>query len=242
MLKLEKIFVSVGRNEILRDLDLKIKKDEKHILIGPNASGKSSLAKTIMGFPEYKVKKGKIIFNGRDVTKLKIEQRARMGIALFFQEPPVVEGVKLGKLIEVISKSKNRSKLSDESKFLPEKLLERDINLNFSGGEKKIAELAQIINLNPKFVIFDELDSGLDLEKTKNLIEVLKKDLFSKKNFFSLMITHSGNIINLVKPDFVHIMMEGKIICSSSDWKKVWEIVKKYGFEKCKKCQFSSNR
>ncbi len=239
MLKIKGLSVFVEEKKTINNLSLVIGKGENHILIGPNASGKTTLAKSVMGFPGYNIVSGKIIFNNKDITELKTEEKAKLGITMFFQEPPSISGVSLEKMANVIS---GGNKWRERTSFVPENLLRRDTNVGFSGGEKKISELAQIIALKPKFVFFDEFDSGLDLEKTKKIVEILQDNFFADKNFASLVITHNEEIVKLIKPNFIHIMIEGKIICSSKDWKKVWQTVKKYGFKKCEGCKFSTNR
>jgi len=119
--------------------------------------------------------------------------------------------------------------------------LKREVNVDFSGGEKKISELIQVLSLNPKFLICDEIDSGLDIKTTEEIGKILKK--FSEENEASLLIiSHSGEILNYLTPSKVHVMVDGRIICTSNDWKKVWKTVKEYGYKKCEECLVSSNR
>jgi len=216
---------------------LEIKKGEVHALLGPNASGKTTLAHTIMGFSGYAVASGKIYFGRKDITNLAIEERVKLGIALAFQHPPIIKGVTLFKLLEKTSKKPVKIE-----KFITNpKLLTREINLGFSGGERKLSEIMQIIGLNPKLVIFDELDAGLDLKNLAKLAKVIKDELL-KNSVSLLLITHRGEILRFLKPDIVHVMLEGKIICSSDDWRKVWRTIRKFDYEKCKECEFSSGR
>lgn len=145
MLKIENLSVKVDSKDILRGINIGIKKTEVHALLGPNASGKSTLAQVIMGFPDYKITEGKIIFKGKDITNLSIEERAKLGMALVFQHPPTIKGIKLSNLLEKISKQTVDIK---EFSVNPD-ILEREINVGFSGGEKKLSEIIQIISLNP---------------------------------------------------------------------------------------------
>jgi len=232
LLKIEKLKVRANGKEILKGVNLQIKEGEVQAILGPNASGKSSLAQTILGNPKYKIAEGKIFFKGKEITKLSPEKRAKLGIALTWQSPPTIKGVKLSQLLEKISKTK--IKIS-EGKLL----LEREINLDFSGGEKKISELLQVLNLKPKLVIFDEIDSGLDIKKSQIVANLIKKELIQKEVSI-LLITHSGQILNFLKPKLTNVMLDGKIICQEKDFKKVLKIIKKYGYEKCKKCKPST--
>jgi len=228
LLKVENLKVKGNGKEILKGVNLKIKKGEIQALLGPNASGKSTLAQTILGNPKYKVIEGKIFFEGKDITKFPPEKRAKLGMALTWQMPPAIKGVKLSQLLERISKKKIEI---EEAK----QLLEREINLDFSGGEKKISEVLQVLSLNPKFVIFDEIDSGLDIKRLERVAKIIEEE-FVKKNVSILLITHFGQILNFLKPDIVNVMADGKIVCKSKDFKKVLKTIKKYGYEKCKEC------
>jgi len=227
LLKVRELKAKGDGREILRGVDLDIKKGEVQVLLGPNASGKSTLAHTILGNPRYKVTHGEIIFDGKKVTGLSPEKRVKLGMVLSWQSPPAIKGVKLSSLLSSISKCK-----IDES--LAEDLSEREVNLNLSGGEKKISELVQVLSLKPKLVIFDEIDSGLDMKKLREFSEIIKRELVDKKVSL-ILITHSGEILKFLKPDLINIMVRGKIICRQKDCKRVLENIKKYGYEKCRK-------
>jgi len=230
LLKVDKLKVEGNGKEILKGVNLQIKRGEVQALLGPNASGKSTLAQVILGNPRYKVVRGEIYFEGKKINKLPVEKRVNMGLALSWQSPPAIKGVELSKLLEKIS----RKKVSIEE-VTP--LLEREVNLDFSGGEKKTSEILQILSLNPKLVIFDEIDSGLDIKRLEKIAKLIKRELI-EKNVSILLITHGGQILNYLKPDWTQVMVEGKIICKEKDYKKVLRTIKKYGYEKCKKCQF----
>lgn len=232
MLKIDNLSVKVNGKSILKKINLEINNGEIHALLGPNASGKSSLVYAMMGFPDYNVTDGKIIFNGKDITDLQIEERVRLGISSVFQHPPSIKGVKLSKLLDKVSKKKIELKELND-------LLEREINVGFSGGERKLSEIVQVISLDPSFVIFDELDAGLDVENLERLTSLIKSELDNKS---ILLITHRGRILRFLKPNIVHVMIDGKIVCSSEDWKRIWETIEVYGYEKCKECELRSNR
>lgn len=236
MLKIENVHVRVNNKEILKGINLNIKRGEIRALLGPNASGKSSLAYSIMGIPDYTITQGRILFEEKDITRLPPEKRAKLGIALAFQNPPAIKGIKLLSLLERIS-----VKRVDEKELeLDDHLLKRDINVGFSGGEKKLSEIIQIFSLNPKFVILDEIDSGLDIKRLEKLTRLIKEKLL-KNSVSLLMITHRGDILRFLQPDATNVMLKGEIVCQSTDWRKVWRTIKRYGYEKCKECKISSN-
>jgi len=210
-LEIKNLKVQGNGKQILKGVNLEIKKGDVQVLLGPNASGKSTLCHAILGNPKYKITAGKIFFQGKEITNLTPEKRVKLGLALSFQSPPTIKGVKVSQLLEKISIVKD-SKLKNLEKVFDKHLLERDVNLDFSGGEKKTSELMQILALSPKLVIFDEVDSGLDMKKIKNVAEMIKKELIDK-NISVLLITHSGTILNFLKPDITNVMVSGKISC-----------------------------
>ncbi|MCK4453940.1 ABC transporter ATP-binding protein [Candidatus Parcubacteria bacterium] len=233
LLEIKNLKVGVKGKEILKYINLNIKKGEIQALLGPNASGKSTLAQVILGNPKYKITEGSIFFNKKNITKLSPDKRVKLGIALSWQNPPVIKGVKLSQLLKEISMFRG----SASKHFNYEKqLLEREVNVDFSGGEKKMSELLQVLTLEPKLVIFDEIDSGLDLKRLGEVSEIIKKELLAKKVSI-LLITHSGEILKFLKPNITNVMVAGKIICKEKDYKKVLKTIKKYGYEKCKKCR-----
>ena len=234
MLKMKNLSVEVEGKTILREIDLDIKSSEVHALLGPNASGKSTLAHTIMGFPGHKITEGRINFRGKDIAGLPTEERVKLGMALAFQHPPAVKEVKLSSLLDKIS----RQKIKLEDFPIDLKLLRREINVGFSGGERKLSEIIQVISLNPDFVIFDELDAGLDRENLDRLMSIIRDKLFSN-GVSALFITHRGSVLRLLKPDISHVMLNGKIVGSSDDWRHVWKTIVRYGYEKCRECKLS---
>jgi len=235
LLRIENLKVIGDEKEILKGINLKINPGEAQALLGPNASGKSTLSQVILGNPKYEITNGKIFFKNRDITKLSPEKRVKLGIALAFQSPPAIKGLRLSQLLEKIS---IRNSLRKQPKFneVEPHLLAREVNLDFSGGEKKMSELLQVLALNPKLVIFDEIDSGLDLKRLEKVAKIIKKEFIDKK-ISVLLITHSGAILNFLKPKITNVMVSGKIICKEKDYRKVLRVIKKYGYEKCKKCK-----
>jgi Fe-S cluster assembly ATP-binding protein len=235
LLKVENLWASAQGKDILKGVNLKIEAGEIQAFLGPNASGKSTLAQVILGNPKYQVKKGKISFQGKDITRLSPEKRAKLGIALSWQAPPSIRGVGLSQLLKKISAKKD-FKLKEAKD-----LLEREVNLDLSGGEKKISELLQVLSLKPKLIIFDEIDSGLDIKRLEKVAKTIKGEIAGKKVSL-LLITHWGEILNFLKPDFTNVMLGGKIICCEKNLKEVLNTIKKYGYEKCKKCPLFTDK
>ncbi len=243
MLTIKNLTAEADQKIVLENVNLEIKKGETHVLLGPNGSGKTSLAQTIMGNPHYQIKSGQILFKDQGITDLTMEERAKLGLALSYQQPPEIKGVSLSKLLDVISQVKAddsaSKKTQNQTKILEKfgsKLLERDLNVKFSGGEKKIAEILQILALDPKLVIFDELDSGLDLKNLKKITTIINSEII-KKDVSVLFITHHGQIINGLKPDWTHVMLDKDIICDSQNYQQVISTIRQHGYEKCRQCQ-----
>src|SRR3972149_3132823 len=183
MLKIKDLSVAVEDKEIIHDVNLTIQNGETHVLFGPNGAGKSTLLMAIMGFPKYKVTKGSIIFKGKDITGLTLDERARMGIGMSFQRPPVVRGVKTRDMLEACLKKRGDG---DEIEKLAQAadlndFLERDINYGFSGGEIKRSELMQLLAQKPELTLLDEPESGVDLVNIA-LIGKLINELLDKES------------------------------------------------------------
>ena len=228
MLKIQDLYVQTGDQCILNGINLEIKAGEIHAIMGPNGSGKSTLAKVLAGHPEYKIKKGEILyergFNYQDISKWTPEERAREGFFMAFQYPVEVPGVSNFNLLKAsfnaICKHQGVPEMGEadfsalvkqkmEMVGLPFSFLHRSVNEDFSGGEKKRNEILQLAVLSPRLAILDETDSGLDVDSMTLVAKVLNS-LKSKQNAF-LVITHYNRLLNYIKPDLVHIMKEGKI-------------------------------
>lgn len=246
LLEIDDLAVEVGNKEILSDIHLYIGEGETHVLLGPNGSGKSTLFMAILGFPKYKITRGKIIFKGEDITHMDTTERVKMGIGVSFQNPPAIRGVKLNDLLKIENQAEIKEDLSPEIKNLATELkfddrfLERDVNLGFSGGEVKRSEILQLLAQNPDFIMFDEPDSGVDIEnvellakKMNNLLDKDKKPGLRKTS--GLIITHLGYILNFVQADTGHVLMDGKIACSGNPM-EILEDIRKEGFKGCVEC------
>jgi len=232
ILEIRSLSVEVSGKRILNNVNLQIPEGEVHVLFGPNGSGKSSLIMTLLGFPAYKVVTGKIIFKGKDITSLPTDERVKMGISVAFQNPPAIRGVKLGGILNHLMPNKEKiGELLSRVKF-PPSLLERDINLGFSGGEVKKSEILQVLAQNGDFVILDEPDSGVDVENLRVLGGVINELL---RNRSALIITHLGVILQYVNADKAHVLMNGTIVCSGPPVKILGQILNE-GYAWCMKC------
>lgn len=222
LLKITGLHVSVGDKEILHGVDLMVNSDETHVLMGPNGTGKSTLGYAITGNPAYTVTEGDIVFGGESIVDMPVNERAKKGIFLSFQNPLEVPGVTLSSFIRsaLEQKTKTRLRLWDFKKKLAEtmKLLDmdesysdRDLNVGFSGGEKKKAEILQMLMLEPKLAILDETDSGLDVDAVRTVSQGVK--LYRERVHGSLLIiTHSTRILVALTVDAAHVMENGVIV------------------------------
>ncbi|NPA85521.1 MAG: Fe-S cluster assembly ATPase SufC [Crenarchaeota archaeon] len=222
------LWVKVGDKLILKGVNLKLPKGEFHALVGPNGAGKSTLAMTIAGHPAYKVVRGDILLDGESIKDLDPEERAKRGLAVLFQHPPELEGVRVAELFEKLREMYGGEKLEDLLKLvgLPGDIAFRYVNVGFSGGERKRFDLARIIAMKPKIVIMDEPDSGVDMESVKRIAEGIKKLLDMGAGV--LVITHYRNILKYITPKMVHVMIDGRIVKSGGP--ELLEIIEAKGF------------
>jgi len=235
MLVMKNLTVEVAGDEVLKDIDLEIKKGERLALLGPNGSGKTSLLMAIMGFSDYKVTKGDIIFEGKRINDMDIDERARSGVGMMFQRPPSIRGVRGRQMIELIGKEDfDIEKEAEEANL--KSFLGRDINIGFSGGELKRFELFQLLASSPKLALFDEPESGVDLENVALVGKMMNRILNNNKNNAGLIITHTGCIFDYVKADTGCILAGGRIHCVGNP-KNILSTIKKHGYEWCVACK-----
>jgi Fe-S cluster assembly ATP-binding protein len=241
MLHIEDLHVNIGEKEVLHDINLHIGEGETHVLLGPNGSGKTTLLMTIMGFSNYTITQGKILFKGEDVTRMHAHERAKRGVGMLFQRPPTISGLKLGKLLTAISRTKKEDIPQLAASVHMDKFLERDINKGFSGGEIKRSEVLQLMIQNPDFVMLDEPESGVDLENI-SLIgtaigSLLEKDKhIIKRQKSGLVITHTGFILDYIETDKGHVMCEGMIKCRGNP-REILKDIKQHGYKECLECR-----
>lgn len=221
LLTIENLYASVEGQELLTGLDLTIHAGEIHALMGPNGAGKSTLANVIMGNPNYEVTKGEIIFEDEDITKAKTDYRAKKGLFLSFQAPEEVEGITVENFLRTAKSNimgeevkplafhrqlmKTMETLQQDSSYAS-----RYLNVGFSGGEKKKNEILQLLTLNPKLAILDETDSGLDVDAV-NIVSNGINHFHTDQNAI-LIITHNIRMLQQIEPDFVHVLIAGKIV------------------------------
>jgi Fe-S cluster assembly ATP-binding protein len=232
ILELQNVAIEVSGKKILEDINLEIPEGEVHVLFGPNGSGKSSLLMTILGIPSYEVTSGSILFKGKDVTHMPINERVKLGMSVAFQNPPAIRGVKLGGILDYLVKDKQEiGALMEKVKFPPE-FLDRDVNLGFSGGEVKKSEVLQILAQNGDFVMLDEPDSGVDVENLQ-VVGNLINGMLSEKS--ALLITHQGHILRYVNADKAHVLIKSTIACSGEPVNILTQILNE-GYGWCMKC------
>ncbi len=239
LLKIDNLDVKVNDKQILNHYNLEIGVGEIHAIMGPNGSGKSTLSKTIMGDKKFVIANGSIIFNDKIINDLKPDERARLGIFLGMQSPIEIDGVSNSDFLRTALSIKNEGQLNlyefvkkteaitDELQ-MDRKMIHRSINAGFSGGERKKNEILQMKLLEPKFVILDEIDSGLDIDSLKIVADNINDYKTTHPDTAILIITHYQRILEFIKPDFVHIMTCGKIV-KTGDYKLALEL-ENYGF------------
>ena len=221
LLEIKDLHVNAGEKEILKGIDLNIKKGEIHVIMGPNGSGKTTTANAILNNPEYTKTEGTITFDGEDITKTRTDEIARKGIFMSFQLPEEIPGVSVTNFLKFaknkitgqpvkIFQFKDELKKYMEELNMNSKNMERSLNVGFSGGEKKKNEILQMLVLNPKLAILDETDSGLDVDAIKTVSKGI--EMFKNKNNAVLIITHNTKILHSLKVDYVHVLVNGKIV------------------------------
>lgn len=243
LLEVKNLSVEINEREILHDLDLKLEAGTLHVVMGPNGAGKSTLSNVLLGHPNFKVSVGKILFADLDITNLSPEERAILGLFMSWQQPPEIEGVALDQFLFLTYKNIFTARDKDwlapsvfefsellkkqaELLNIQADLLKRSLNIGFSGGEKKKIEMLQLSLFQPKLAILDETDSGLDIDALKIVAESIKN--YHKNKGTVLLITHYPEILEFLKPDFVHVMVKGQMVTSGGE--ELINIIKQTGF------------
>ncbi len=237
LLDISDLKVSVEGNDILKGLNLKINKGETHVILGPNGAGKSTLAYAVMGHPDYSIDGGSIVFEEEDITETSTDKRAKKGLFLSFQNPEEINGITIVNFLKTAKKAiddkplpvlkfhKDLGKKMEALSINPD-YAERYINVGFSGGEKKKAEILQMLMLNPKLAILDETDSGLDVDAVK-IVSLGVKEYKNSENAL-LIITHNARILDELDVDYVHILEDGKIVRTAG--RELVDYISKNGF------------
>jgi Fe-S cluster assembly ATP-binding protein len=252
MLLIEDLRVELGDRVILANINLEIKAGETHVLFGPNGSGKTSLLMTIMGYPQYRVVEGRILFKGVDITHLPINERAGLGIGMSYQRPPTINGVKTRQMVQICARKEvDVQDLAQRLNFVD--LLDRDVNAGFSGGEIKRSELLQLMAQAPDLILFDEPESGVDMENivlVGNTIASLlekgyapfldddrqcKMELRRQRTKMGLIITHTGYILDYVTADKGQVLFNGVLSCTNNP-REIFKQISKSGYGECVKC------
>lgn len=253
MLHIENLHVRVGGKEVLRGINLAIEEGETFILFGPNGSGKTTLLMTLMGFSGYEVTAGRILFKGEDITFLPTYERARRGIGMSFQRPPTIHGLKTRDLVRLCARGREVDVEALARRVHFEHFLDRDINAGFSGGEIKRSELLQLMAQDPSLVLFDEPESGVDLENmaligrtVRSLLdktaeptpEVSMRDLRRRNTTSGLIITHTGYILDYINADRGQVLYQGVLCCDSRPTRPrdILDHISKYGYKECIRC------
>lgn len=224
-LEIKNLHVSIEEKEILKGVNLTLKTGEIAAIMGPNGTGKSTLSAAIMGNPNYEITKGEILLDGKNILELEVDERARLGIFLAMQYPSEIPGITNAEFIRAAMNSGKDdedkisvmdfiAKLDEKMEFLgmKEEMAERYLNEGFSGGEKKRNEILQLLMLEPKFAILDEIDSGLDIDALKIVSRGV--NAMRGNDFGAMIITHYQRLLNYITPDVVHIMMDGRVVLS----------------------------
>ena len=221
LLEIKDLYANADEKEILKGLNLKINKGEVHVIMGPNGAGKSTLANVILNNPQYKKIKGEINFEGDNINELSTDKIAKKGIFMSLQSPEEIPGISginflktaknklTDKPVRIFDLKKDVQKYIEELNMNP-KLVDRNLNVGFSGGEKKKNEILQMLVLNPKLAILDETDSGLDVDAIKTVSKGI--NMFKNDNNAVLIITHNNRILEKLKIDYVHVLVGGKIV------------------------------
>ncbi len=249
MLQVEDLQVKIDDKEILKHIDLTINPGETHILFGPNGSGKTSLLMTLMGYPQYRITGGRILFKGEDITNMPVNERAQLGIGISYQRPPTINGVKTRQMVEICAAGKiDAAALAKRVNFSD--FLDRDINAGFSGGEIKRSELLQLTAQDADLFLFDEPESGVDLENISliggTIRQLLQRDfkvntrksrkeLHNERTKMGLIITHTGFILDYLTADKGQVLYNGVLTCASNP-REIFQCISEVGYGECVKC------
>ena len=249
MLENHNLHVSIKGTPVLKGIDLSIQSGETFILFGPNGSGKTTLLMTLMGVSGYEVTEGRIIFKGQDITRAPMYERARLGIGMSFQRPPTIHGLPTGKLVELCGRGREMDIPAMARKVHFDQFLDRDVNAGFSGGEIKRSELLQLMAQRPDLLLFDEPESGVDLENmalvgntVRQLLDGVPdacsatlRERERRRSTSGLIITHTGHILEYVNAHRGQVMYHGKLCCEARP-REILDHIANHGYQECLRC------
>lgn len=249
MLEIHDLHVSVHGTPVLKGIDLIIKPGETFILFGPNGSGKTTLLLTIMGVSGYVVTRGSIMYKGKDITRAPMYERARLGIGMSFQRPPTIHGLSIGRLTELCGRGRELDIPAMAERVHLAHFLNRDVNAGFSGGEIKRSELLQLMAQGPELLLFDEPESGVDLENmalvgrtVRRLLDGVPENCNAtlrergrRRSTSGLIITHTGHILEYVNADRGQVMYNGKLCCEARP-REILDHIARHGYQECLRC------
>ena len=234
ILEIKDLHVEIMNKKILNGINIEIEENEKIVLLGPNGSGKTTLLKAIMGLSPIKIIKGNIIFKGKDITNLSIDERAKLGIGMAFQFPPSIKGVRISDILNKFGlKKEDFNEIAKKFNF-PIEFFEREINIGFSGGEMKRIECMLLYIQKPKLALIDEPDSGVDIIN----LGVIGKSISTllENNCSGIIVTHQGLILNYIEVDKAYVLLNGKIACYGEPM-EILKDISKEGYGKCEICK-----
>ncbi|MCW4021916.1 MAG: ABC transporter ATP-binding protein [Candidatus Bathyarchaeota archaeon] len=240
MLEVHNLKVKVNNKVIINNANLELAAKKNYVMFGPNGSGKTTLINAIMGLPQYKIVSGKIYFMGKDITTKSVEERAKLGLALAFQHPPEISGITLSSMLKLCVSKGPKDEFSAEEEDLINafnlgKFLDRDVNVGFSGGERKRAEILQILLLKPRLLLLDEPDSGVDVESLRLISEQVQRYI-DNSGSTAVIVTHKGDVLDYINAEYACVLMKNSVYCFANP-KCIYETIKKRGYEECIACQ-----
>ncbi len=238
-LEINSLKVKTEEKMILNGISLRLMRGERSFIFGPNGSGKSTLLKAVMGIPSYLVESGSIKYNGLDITGMNVYERSKLGIAMAFQHPPEIRGVKLSQLLKLCLGKKRTQEFNPDEKdaierFKLSEFLDRDVNVGFSGGERKRAEILQMLFLKPSLILLDEPDTGVDVDSLKLLSQELESYL-KNSNASAFIVTHKGDILEYIESEKGCVVMDGRNHCFG-DPRMIYAEIRAGGYANCLSC------
>lgn len=240
LLEINNLWVQVENEPIIKNLSLHLEKYETYVMFGPNGSGKSTLLNAIIGLPGYKITNGSILFDGKNIINLPIDERIKLGISIGYQYPIEIKGVKLADILKFCLKKKTEDEFSEEEMVVIERFklrdfLDRDINVGFSGGERKRSEILQMLFMKSKLLLLDEPDSGVDVESLQLIAEEIQHYI-SKSGASSIIVTHQGEILKYIKAQKACVLLDSEIHCYPKPV-EIFGSISLMGYKGCIECE-----